>query len=169
MRIIDTPGLIGASEEKTKNEIEKLVIMSDPGPCVFLLVIKVGRFTDEEKNTVKWMQENFGEEALCYTIILFTHADHLKEKTLDQYIRDTPGLQELTEGFGGRFHSFNNESMENRDQVTELLEKIEEMMENNELRHYTSQKLQKAQRRKLFCKCVFVCPTVSLKHFIIMI
>uniref|UniRef100_A0A8C1QT95 GTPase IMAP family member 8 n=1 Tax=Cyprinus carpio TaxID=7962 RepID=A0A8C1QT95_CYPCA len=150
MRIIDTPGLIDASEEKIKDEIEKLVSMSHSGPHVFLLVIKLGRFIDEDKNIIKWIQKNFGEDVLHHTIILFTHADQLKGKSLDEYIRDTPDLQEFTKGFGGRFHSFNNENMENRDQVSELLKNIEKMVERNEWRYYTSQMISKAQRRKLF-------------------
>ncbi|CAM4464438.1 unnamed protein product [Leuciscus chuanchicus] len=151
MKIIDTPGLIDAPEQKMKTELEKCVEMSAPGPHVFLLVIRLDkRFTDEEKNTVKWIQKNFGEEAVRHTIILFTHADQLDHQSLDEYIRDTPGLQAFTESFGGRFHSFNNGDMENRSQVTELLEKIERMAEGNGWRYYTYEMYQDAQRKKQF-------------------
>ncbi len=129
-KIIDTPGLIDAPEEKMKDEIVKCVRMSAPGPHVFLLVIRLDmRFTEEEKNSKTWIQENFGEEAVRHTIILFTHADHLRGKPLDVYIRDNPDLQTFTEEFGGRFHSFNNKNMENHSQVTELLEKIKRIRE----------------------------------------
>ncbi len=156
MKIIDTPGLIYMSENederKIKHEIKTLVLMSDPGPLVFLLVIKLAlRFSDEEHvNTVKWIEENFGEDAKRYTIVLFTHADRLKKKLLD-----TPALQEFTEDFGG-FHSFDNEDNNNSFQVNELLNTIEGLMEKNEWRHYTTEMLRKAQRKKQFCKCVCV-------------
>uniref|UniRef100_A0A8C2ETQ7 AIG1-type G domain-containing protein n=1 Tax=Cyprinus carpio TaxID=7962 RepID=A0A8C2ETQ7_CYPCA len=151
MKIIDTPGLIDAPEEKMKAELEKCVRMSAPGPHVFLLVIRLDkRFKDEEKNTVKWIQRNFGEYAVHHTIILFTHADHLKGKPLDDYIRGNPDLQALTEEFSGRFHSFNNKNMKNHHQVTELIQKINEMVEKNGLLHYTIEMYQKAQRNKQF-------------------
>ncbi|XP_016092258.1 GTPase IMAP family member 8-like [Sinocyclocheilus grahami] len=151
MKIIDTPGLIDAPAEKMKAELEKCVHMSAPGPHVFLLVIRLDkRFKDEEKNTVKWIQKNFGEDAVHHTIILFTHADHLKRKPLDDYIRGNPDLQVVTEGFGGRFHSFNNKNMENHSQVTELMQKINEMVEKNGLLHYTIEMYQKAQGNKQF-------------------
>ncbi|XP_059407673.1 GTPase IMAP family member 4-like [Carassius carassius] len=140
--VIDTPGLFDPSmtRDQVQAEIQKCVEMTDPGPHVFLLVIRLDDgFTDEEKNTVKWIQENIGEDAIQHTIILFTHADHLKGISLDEFIRDTPDLQEFTEGFGGRFHSFNNKNMENRSQITELLEKIEKMLERNRGKHYTNE------------------------------
>lgn len=71
---------------------------------------------------------------LHYTIILFTHTDVLKDKTLDKYFRKSEALKKLTGQYGCRFHSFGNENRENRDQVTEFLEKME--MENIE-KHYT--------------------------------
>ncbi|XP_077093712.1 GTPase IMAP family member 9-like [Siphateles boraxobius] len=159
--VIDTPGLFDTimAGEKLKEEIEKCVYMSAPGPHVFLMVIRLGvRFTEEEKNTVKWIQENFGEEAARYTIILFSHADALYGKPLDKYIRESNDLQALVEKCGGRFHSFHNKNMENRSQVTELLEKIETMVEANGGHHYTNEMYQAAQSKILdrakFCKCL---------------
>uniref|UniRef100_A0A671PTT7 AIG1-type G domain-containing protein n=1 Tax=Sinocyclocheilus anshuiensis TaxID=1608454 RepID=A0A671PTT7_9TELE len=115
--IIDTPGLIDAPADTMKDEIVKSVHISAPGPHVFLLVIRLDkRFTEEENNSKTWIQENFGEEAVHHTIILFTHADHLKGKPLDEYIRGNPDLQVVTGEFGGRFHSFNNKNMENHSQ-----------------------------------------------------
>uniref|UniRef100_A0A672LT87 AIG1-type G domain-containing protein n=1 Tax=Sinocyclocheilus grahami TaxID=75366 RepID=A0A672LT87_SINGR len=156
VKVIETPGLTDAPEKKIKAELQHLVYMSAPGPLVLLLVIRLDKTFTEEKNTVKFIQENFGEDALCHTIILFTHADQLKEESLDEHIRDTPDLQAFTESFGGRFHSFNNKNTENRSQVSELLEKIEKMVEENGWRYYTSEMLQKTQRKKQFCKCLFI-------------
>ncbi|XP_073699465.1 GTPase IMAP family member 8 [Garra rufa] len=147
--VIDTPGLFDPSmtRDQIQAEIEKCAEMSAPGPHVFLLVIRLDkRLTDEEKNTVKWIQENIGEDALHHTVILFTHADHLKGKSLDEYIRDTPDPQAFTESFGGRFHSLNNKNMENRSQVTEVLEKIDNMLERNGGKHYTNETFVKYQK-----------------------
>ncbi|XP_059409033.1 GTPase IMAP family member 8-like [Carassius carassius] len=147
--VIDTPGLFDTTmtKQKMKDEIVKCVFMCLPGPHVFLLLIKVGRFTDEEKSAVKWIQENFGKDAVRHTIILFTHADQLKGKPLDVYIKEGDDLQALVNECGGRFHSFNNENMENRSQVTELLEKIEKLVEKNRGRHYTDEMFQEAQEK----------------------
>ncbi|XP_056124496.1 GTPase IMAP family member 8-like [Rhinichthys klamathensis goyatoka] len=148
--VIDTPGLYDTSmsEEELKKEIVKCIYMSAPGPHVFLLVISLGvRFTEEEKKTVKWIQRNFGGKASHHTIILFTHTDHLKGLSLDEYISDSNDLKALVNECGGRFHSFNNEDMSNRSQVTELLQKIDEMVRINGGQHYTNERFQEAQRR----------------------
>lgn len=142
--IIDTPGLFNTAvtKQQLKTEMEKCVLMSAPGPHVFLLVLKLGvRFTKEERDTVKWIQENFGDEALCRTIILFTHAEKLKGKPLDEYIRKSDHLQETVDSCGGRYHKFNNEDRNNRGQVTELLKMIDTIMQTNEMSHYTIEML----------------------------
>ncbi|XP_039522106.1 GTPase IMAP family member 7-like, partial [Pimephales promelas] len=147
--VIDTPGLYDTemSEEELKKEIEKCIYMTAPGPHVFLLVIRVGvRFTKEEKKTVKWIQKHFGEKASHHTIILFTHAD-LKKLSLEEYISKSNDLKAIVNECGGRFHSFNNEDKSNRSQVTELLQKIDEMVRINGGQHYTNERFQEAQRR----------------------
>uniref|UniRef100_A0A672PSU0 AIG1-type G domain-containing protein n=1 Tax=Sinocyclocheilus grahami TaxID=75366 RepID=A0A672PSU0_SINGR len=149
--IIDTPGLFNTAvnKQQLKAEIEKCVEMSSPGPHVFLLVFKLGvRVTKEERDTVKWFQENFGEEALCRTIILFTHDDQLKGKPVEDYINKSNYLMEIIDSCGGRYHSFNNEDRNHQDQITELLKKINAMMEENEMMHYTLEMFKSTQMKK---------------------
>ncbi|XP_051992819.1 GTPase IMAP family member 8-like [Xyrauchen texanus] len=146
--VIETPELFDSSlnNEDLKTELEKSAYMSAPGPHVFLLVIRLDeRFTDEEKNTVKWIQETFGEDALNFTIILFTHSDALNGKLLHEHIKDNPDLQAFTESFGHRYHSFNNQDMWKRFQVRQLLEKIEGMVERNGGKHFTNEMYAKVQ------------------------
>ncbi|XP_056128104.1 GTPase IMAP family member 8-like [Rhinichthys klamathensis goyatoka] len=120
--------------------------MSAPGPHVFLLVIRLnGRYTESEKNTVKWIQEKFGEEAVHHTFVLFTHVDLLMGESLDQYIRKSPDLQLVIDNCGGKFYSFNNQDRSNQNQATELLEKIEQLVKDNRGDHYANEKRKKKQ------------------------
>ncbi|XP_056311623.1 GTPase IMAP family member 8-like [Danio aesculapii] len=147
--VIDTPGLCDTSisEEELKKEIEKCVYMSAPGPHVFLLVLRLDvRLTNEEKNTVKWIQENFGEEANGYTIILFTRGDQIKT-SIKEFLANNEEMRALAEQCKGGYHVFNNTDEENRSQVSELLEKIESMLEENGGQFYTNEMFMEAQKQ----------------------
>ncbi|KAL0153472.1 hypothetical protein M9458_051217 [Cirrhinus mrigala] len=138
--VTDCPCLFDSSASHTKlwSLINECFHLSAPGPHAFLLVLRLGaKFTEDEKNAVKWIQKTFGEDAVKYTIILFTHADTLKGKPLELYISKSKDLQELIQTCYGRYHSFNNENKDNRDQVTELLKMIEKMVNFTGGNHYT--------------------------------
>ncbi|XP_042169679.1 GTPase IMAP family member 7-like isoform X2 [Oncorhynchus tshawytscha] len=147
--VIDTPGLYDTtmSKEEMKSEIEKAIYMSVPGPHAFLLVIRLGRFTEEERDTVKWIQENFGEEASKYTIILFTEGDQLEDISMVDFLSESEELMKLVNVFKGRNHVFNNKKKNDNTQVTELLKKIDEMVKKNGGQHYTNEMYQEAQRK----------------------
>ncbi len=149
MKIIDTPGLIDVSEEKMTAELEKCVRMSAPGPHVFLLVIRLDeRFKDEEKEIVKWVQNNIGIDAVHYSIILFTHADHLRGTSLDEYITESVYKTKSLVKSNGRYQAFNIEALRDPNQVKELLEKIENIAEENGWGYYTNEWSQKILKRK---------------------
>ncbi|XP_076141943.1 GTPase IMAP family member 9-like isoform X6 [Alosa pseudoharengus] len=146
--LVDTPGLFDTEKSAAdlKREIEECVNLSLPGPHVFLLVIRLGvRFTEEERNTVKWIQENFGKRSAQFTIVLFTHVDQLRHKPVRSTLNKD--LQTLLDSFGGRYHSFNNEEKDDQTQVLELLEKIDKMVEKNWGEYYTNKMYQEAQSR----------------------
>ncbi|XP_056310944.1 GTPase IMAP family member 4-like [Danio aesculapii] len=146
--IIDTPGLedSGGKEREVKEEINRCMEMSAPGPHAFLLVIRLDeKYTEENTNTLKWIQKNFGEDAARYTIVLFTHADSLKNKTLKDHIEDSPELRNLIISFSGRYHALNNEEQANQAQVNGLLRKIDTMVLKNKGKCYTNAMNQQAQ------------------------
>ncbi|XP_055033115.2 GTPase IMAP family member 7-like [Misgurnus anguillicaudatus] len=133
--VVDTPGWCDTelSEEELTEETVKCIDISYPGPHVFLLVLEIGRFTKEERYTVQKLQEIFGEDANKYTMILFTRGDDLEmeNKSIDRYIREaTADLKALVDQCEGRYHVFNNRD-KRRHQVSKLLQKIQDMVRNN--------------------------------------
>ncbi|XP_058617870.1 GTPase IMAP family member 8-like isoform X2 [Onychostoma macrolepis] len=146
--VIDTPGLFDTelSNEEIQREISNSIHMILPGPHVFLLLIPVGRFTQEEQRAVKIIQDTFGENSLKYTIVLFTRGDFLKKKTIEQFL-GKPGspLNQLIEACGNRSHVFNNESGD-RTQVTDLLQKIDNMVKENGESYYSCKMFREMER-----------------------
>ncbi|XP_074485211.1 GTPase IMAP family member 9-like isoform X2 [Sebastes fasciatus] len=148
--VLDSPGLFDTdnTQEEVKVKIEECIDQSVPGPHAFLLVISLkSRFTDEERAAVKWIQDNYGSNSSMYTIVLFTHADSLEGKSVDNYVAESKHLQRLTNQCGGRYHSLINDKRRSRIQVRELLEKIEKMVKSNGGSHYTNEMYQRAQKK----------------------
>ncbi|XP_029685775.1 GTPase IMAP family member 8-like isoform X2 [Takifugu rubripes] len=141
--LVDTPGLFDTSfsNEDTKRELVKCMSLLAPGPHVFLLVLRIGRFTWEEKITVALTTTFFGEKSKDFIIIIFTWGDELKGQSIDSYLaQDKEGsLQTLITQCGGRYVVFNNKDQHNRSQVSQLLVKVEEMIKKNGKGYYTTE------------------------------
>lgn len=110
--IIDTPGPFdtGLTNEDVWTGIKLCIGMCSPGPHAFLVVVQLGRFTEEERQTVKMIQDTFGEDADKYTMVLFTHGDMLKKQTIQQRVSKSKELQDIIQTYNGRYHVFNSES-----------------------------------------------------------
>ncbi|XP_055017959.1 GTPase IMAP family member 7-like [Boleophthalmus pectinirostris] len=153
--VVDTPGLFDTNMTHDEVDVErfKCVSLLDPGPHVFLLVLQLGRFTQEERNAVELIKKAFGEGVVKFMIILFTHGDHLERSktTIEEFIKEyNDTFNQLLEGCGNRFHVFNNCDMKNRTQVEELLKKIDEMVKKNRGEDcYTNDMLPKAEADRM--------------------
>ncbi|XP_072028411.1 uncharacterized protein [Amphiura filiformis] len=82
--VIDTPGLFNTDIDKKdiESELSKIFdfefIAKDGGIDAFLFVLRIGRFTAELRNTIKYCQELFGTDVMKYSICVFTGLDDLE-------------------------------------------------------------------------------------------
>ncbi|XP_030602738.1 GTPase IMAP family member 8-like isoform X1 [Archocentrus centrarchus] len=148
LTVVDTPGLFDNvnTDEEMMAEITRSICFAAPGPHVFLLVIPVGRFTNEERDTVRILQQMFGVSLADYTMALFTRGDELcGGNTIENFIRENQALSYFIHQCKGGYHVFNNRDKEPF-QVRELLEKINEMVQRNGGNCYTNDMLEEAER-----------------------
>ncbi|XP_016123537.1 GTPase IMAP family member 8 [Sinocyclocheilus grahami] len=137
--VVDTPGWwrnlpFEENPELYKQEIILSVTKCPPGPHVLLLVLNVDTpFEQNEKDILCGNMKCFGEEVWRHTIVLFTGVDH--HTTTQQFI-ENENLQRIIEKCGNRYHELDTKNWGDGSQVTELLKKIQEMVEENRGGHY---------------------------------
>ncbi|XP_049331256.1 early endosome antigen 1-like [Astyanax mexicanus] len=134
--VVETPDWFSPelSLEELRQDVEHCVRLSDPGPHAFLLVLPVNQSTGEERGMLEKMEEIFGERCWRNTMILFTGTDEVP----DNIIKDQE-VQGLAEKCQDRFHCLNINESRDGSQVSELLEKVEEMVEGNKEKFYSSE------------------------------
>ncbi len=147
--VVDTPGFFDTqmNPEELMMEIARSVYISSPGPHALLIVLRVtDRFTEQEQQIPQIIEMMFGQEVLKYSFILFTHGDQLEDKSVEKLIEQNFRLRDLVQKCGGRYHIFNNKDLNNREQVNDLLQKIDSMIEQNGGGHYSNLMFEDAQR-----------------------
>ena len=143
--VVDTPGLFDTKEtlQTTCREISRCVLTSCPGPHAIVLVMRLGRHTQEEQQTVALVKNLFGKAAMKYMIILFTCRDELGDQSLSDFLKDADvNLRSLLEECGDRrcaiSNSRNTEQAEKEAQVQELVELIDKMVQDNQGAYFTN-------------------------------
>ncbi|XP_036417907.1 uncharacterized protein LOC118801649 [Colossoma macropomum] len=141
--VVEAPGWwknipVEESTELLKQEIVLSVSLCPPGPHCLLLIIRLNNiFKDNYRNIIEGYLRIFTDTVWSHTIVLFTHEDCLGNTPIEQHIEsEGKELQWLVEKCGNRYHVLNNKNRSDDTQVTELLEKIEEMVAANSGRHF---------------------------------
>lgn len=128
IRVIDTPGILDSEEVKEKIGGCCQNILQANRSCLFLVVLKIDRFTLEQEKAVNTVIDVVGKDVFKHGVMLFTRLDTLKDKSLRDFIfeEDAGPLPLIVKRFEGRFHAFSNEDGGSQ-QVRELLVKSQHL------------------------------------------
>uniref|UniRef100_A0AAV2LK73 AIG1-type G domain-containing protein n=1 Tax=Knipowitschia caucasica TaxID=637954 RepID=A0AAV2LK73_KNICA len=122
----------GQMDESVRKETEKALMLLAPGPHTLLLLIPVFQFTEMETLVPGELEALFGKDVLNHTLILFTCGDYLMGKTLEEYFKkEPPALLQIIEQCNGRCHVINNRKRQDRRQVQQLLNKVDDIVQRN--------------------------------------
>uniref|UniRef100_A0AAX7VNE9 GTPase IMAP family member 8 n=1 Tax=Astatotilapia calliptera TaxID=8154 RepID=A0AAX7VNE9_ASTCA len=134
--VIDTPGWWQDSScctDEIDKEIARGFSLSPAGVHVILLVIPLDlTFRDSQRVTLEDHMNLFHATVWKHAMVLFTYGDKLADKSLEEHIeREHSALRWLIEKCENRYHAINNMKKMDMNQVTELFEKIEEIVAGN--------------------------------------
>ncbi|XP_042750524.1 GTPase IMAP family member 8-like [Lagopus leucura] len=143
--VVDTADIFhswnGSNEEC--REITRCIELSSPGPHVLLLVTQLGRFTQEDQEAVRGVQDIFGVGVFKHMVVVFTRGEELVGGSLRDYVTytDNAALRRLIQSCQNRYCGINNRaSGPQRDQqVQQLMNMIRQTMRENEGRWYSNE------------------------------
>lgn len=126
-------------EDATLKEIKKAFIMLSPGPHAIILVVRLGRYGIDDRNTANMFIECFQKEMLSHFFVVFTGADEIKDQNLYSLIKNSrqSDLQTLIKNCRGRYIAFDNRNCNTR-QAEELIEMIVENLRNHGGKAYSN-------------------------------
>lgn len=122
VRVVDTPDFFHEEIKNSQQQLERCKKYCQPGQCVVLLVMQLGRFTAVEQGMLEKLEHLLGWNIRDSTIVLLTHREDLKG-SLDEFVQNCAVLRAIVSKCGWRFHSFSNSSKDPK-QVMGLFKKI---------------------------------------------
>lgn len=135
--VVDTPGWwwhcdVEDTPKFDRLEIKRSLTLCPPGPHVFLLVIPVdSAFNKIYRTALQKQLEHLSENIWGYIIVLFSSTSPHDKATFKNNLRLWPDLLWLLKKCQKRYHVLNINNMDDSSQVITLLEKIEEMVAQN--------------------------------------
>ncbi|XP_074468350.1 GTPase IMAP family member 1-like isoform X2 [Sebastes fasciatus] len=119
--VVDTPGILDSKDKEKKIESWCQELLQSSRRCLFLVLVRVGRFTKEDQKALKAAMRVLGPRGLKESYLLFTGGDALEDKSLDDFIfEDKDKLPDVVKMFAGASHLFNNKD-DDEEQVRKLL------------------------------------------------
>ncbi|KAK2833802.1 hypothetical protein Q5P01_017691 [Channa striata] len=146
--VIDTPGFFHTHlpPQELMAEVGRCVVLSSPGPHVFLVTLQPGKFTREEKDTLEWIKATFGPGATRFTMVLFTRGDQLQDKRIEDFLEESEELWQFVSSCHGGYHIFENSKQDGTGQVAELLKKVDKIVVDNGGGCYSNEMYKEAEK-----------------------
>ncbi|XP_060887856.1 trichohyalin [Labrus mixtus] len=134
--VVDTPGWewyypLNSTPNWVRRETLRSVSLCPPGPHAVLLVVRAcASVTEDYIREIEEHLEPLGKRVWDHTMLLFTRGDELGLMSMEQRIpMSGQALQGLLQQCGNRYHVLDNRCKGDGTQVTELIRKLEVMVE----------------------------------------
>nr|XP_021325763.1 GTPase IMAP family member 8-like [Danio rerio] len=135
--LVELPALTLLSQKEEMRQSLRCVSLCDPGVHVFLFVIPDGPLTDEDKTETEKFQKIFSSEIKNHIMVLIIQKSEHRTKGPNE------AMKAVIECFGGRHHY-----LELNTQVSMLVTKLEQMVEENDRRFISTEAFLEAQMEK---------------------
>ncbi|XP_062588589.1 GTPase IMAP family member 9-like [Saccostrea cucullata] len=152
--VVDTPGLFDTNRIAMEviREISQCYFLTSPGIHAIILVVQVGRFTEEEQKTVDLFMKVFGEEAKKFMIVVFTGKDRLEndDMTIEDFVStmdNSSSIKILLDEIQGRYTAigYRGQQEERVKEVRHILLMIEKMGKDNGRSFYSNDVFQRVE------------------------
>lgn len=155
---MDTPDWFSSEQtpDEVRAQVSSCVALSSPGPHAFLLCVPLDQPAKIELQALWALKNIFGPESVeQHTLLLFTYTDRLRasgkvgDKSVEDYIASHRGdLIKLVEKCGDRYHIVEKgDGLMEKENVAELLEKVEQMVKEAGGQCYSSLAFQEAENK----------------------
>uniref|UniRef100_A0A8D3B029 GTPase IMAP family member 8 n=1 Tax=Scophthalmus maximus TaxID=52904 RepID=A0A8D3B029_SCOMX len=84
--VVDTPGILDTKDTEAEISAYCQELLQSNRPCLFLVVVRIARFTPEEEQAVEAAIRALGPRGIRKSYLLFTHGDALKDRRLHDFI-----------------------------------------------------------------------------------
>ena len=136
INVVDTPGLENVSSFiSIKHEIDDMLHSNKPTNIIYLITIKIGRYTKEERQILDYIFKN-ERSMMGNAMIIFTNRNELMDEddpadqNVDAWIRKNPNLLKLMNNNKLKYLAFENKRSieEEKDlQVKDLLSVVDDI------------------------------------------
>lgn len=152
--VVDTPGWPWHYSVKYIPKFDRLEIMRSPtlcppGPHAFLLVIPIdSAFPNSYRMALENQLEFLSDTVWRYIIVVFSSITPFDDRAVKNLLKRWPDLQQIVTKCQNRYHILDIKKSNDCFQVIELLEKIEKMVEQNNGKCFTIEKMVDSTRGK---------------------
>lgn len=149
--VIDTPGYFDTKLTKGEvaYEMKKCYGIISPGIHAILLVVSIGRHTEEESKTIDFFLDFFEDDIESYVIVVFTRKD--RKTKIEKYIQslqDNTSLKKLLFKINRRYVVLGDEEnhANQNGEVKQILQMIEEIHKGKGSIGYTNAEFEEAEK-----------------------